>query len=113
METITKAAKLRAQQSNIHQNAFNSDKYDSFIAGALAPETEAYYKAKYSHIVEDNKFSQMCMTPLEQVRIEVLELIARGSILMAVKVWREANPGMGLREAKDYIDSLRPPIKYF
>ena len=107
METITDAAKKYSQiQLNFNNcEITNCDKYDGFLAGATAPETDAYYKRKYGHTIKnciDDYFD-----PYENEREEVKNLVASGYLLRAVKYWKETNPGMGLKEAKDYIDSLR------
>src|SRR5665648_104072 len=100
MENITKAARKHAGGD---LDIIHPAMYDSFIAGATAPETEEYYKRKYSHIAGDNDCLSTNFDPWENARKEVIMLIAEGSLLRAVKVWKEANPGMGLKEAKEYL----------
>jgi ribosomal protein L7/L12 len=39
---------------------------------------------------------------------EVLLLVEQGRKITAIKRYREQNPGIGLKQAKDVIDALQP-----
>ena len=112
MNTITSAAKQYSMDKHGDVEFYNSSKYDGFIAGALAPETEAFYKRKFSHICGEGDYNQDIseFDPHSKAKEEVMNLIRSGNLLQAVKYWKDVNPGMGLKEAKDYIDTLRPKI---
>jgi len=104
MERITEAAR-RYNGNRIAKETYD-DHYDAFIAGATALETEEYYKSRYSHTAGEGDYSNVNIDSLENTRKEVMNLISSRRLLTAIKTWKEANPGMGLREAKDYIDTL-------
>lgn len=108
MNKITEAAKNHALSKNIVGTFIDPRIYDAFIEGALSPETEDYYKRKYVPNICDNDLPDADFDPFKEARRQTLELILSGNLLQAVKYWKDCNPGMGLKEAKEYIDTLRP-----
>ena len=48
--------------------------------------------------------------PLPEAAPEVVILVEQGRKIQAIKRYRELNPGIGLRRAKDVIDGLQPAI---
>jgi len=53
----------------------------------------------------DQILRQMGLDPNQEVNLEILELMKAGHKIQAIKLYREQT-GVGLKEAKDYVESL-------
>lgn len=111
-------ADLKDSRIDDDEQYFNTGgcaKYDAFIAGAMSKEADAYYKDKYERIIvpgdgdyEPSKDIEDSTVLLARAAREgVTDLINKGSLLAAVKFYKDCYPEIGLKEAKQYVDSLR------
>lgn len=86
--------------------------YDAFIAGAMAPETEEFYRRKYSAICGEHD-----ITPLpspgddEKLKEIIVIMLSEGHKLRAVKTWAEYHPGLGLKNSLAKINEFETLLK--
>jgi len=106
---------LKGDRDDFDESYFNShgcELYDAFMAGALAPATELYYRSKFA--IESTKqpvgFLNLTMADVELMKHEAKIHGLNNGWLSAVKFVKEKCPGMGLKEAKGVIDTIRDEI---
>ena len=86
--------------------------YDAFMAGAMAPETEEYYRMKFALMS-----GQYEMLPLpipgddESLKELVIALLEKNLKLRATKIWSEAHPGLGLKASLAKIREFENELK--
>ncbi len=108
--------KLKNNRDDFDETYFNShgcQMYDSFMEGAMAPETAEYYRILYSKVgLIPARVGIMNLTQADTdlINHEARILVLAGKSLHAVKFVKEQFPGMGLNEAKGIVDIIRDQI---
>lgn len=108
-------AGLKGPRNDYDTTYYQSHKckvYDAFVAGALAPETEAYYRMKFA-LVSGN-YEMMPLPPPgdgEKLKELVVQLLKEGHKLRAVKIWSEYHPGLGLKSSLAKIREFENELK--
>lgn len=117
MESIKAAAKvyggLKEDRDDFDEQYFNGSgcaKYDAFLAGAMAPETEAYYKSKFFPLLS----SAPPVGPLllaDYQKAEVRMYLEAGKKLAALKLLRGYFPNYSLRQCYTAVNNYEKELK--
>jgi len=86
--------------------------YDAFVAGAMAPETEEFYRRKYSAICGEHDITPL-PTPGDDEKLKemIIIMLGEGHKLRAVKTWTEYHPGLGLKASLAKIREIEAELK--
>ncbi len=78
---------------------------------AVRPPTDYHFRLAQLEAKVDFLMQTLGVTYAVPVEDEVQAFLARGMKINAIKAYRDQNPGVGLKDAKDAVDALEARIK--